>query len=244
MGVSSIKQIKTILKKGKESILLDLGKVLHPKLEGIIIPFKLKNYEEVIKISSRFKIDNEPLKTQYVRINKAPKDVQKLYSESISLERKNLPTYVLICETDKDSDKIEVARYRKKLFDIVVHLDMDYKEDSKDLWELWGIPRNDFNALVNLFSEIIDDEEMVDTLVTIVSILKEGIYDENIINARVSIFKMIKMISKIEDETERKEAMESFQKAMQESIHEETESKKPKKTKVKEKKVKEKVSNV
>lgn len=246
MGVSSIKQIKNVIKKGKESILLDLGKVLHPKLEGIVIPFKLKNYEEVIKISSKFKIKNEPLLTKYVRINKAPSEVQELYAENIASERKNLPTYVLLCETNKDSDKIEVAKYRKKLFEIIVHLDMDYKTDDKDLWTLWELPKNDFDGLVNLFSEIIDDEEMIDTLHVIVTVLKEGIYEEAFINYKVSIFKMIKLISKIEDETERKEAMENFQKAMQENIESaQSESNTTKKTKIKkEKKVEKKESNV
>lgn len=236
MGVSSIGKIKKILEKGKESIVLDLGNVLHPKLEGIIVPFKLKNYEEVIKISSKFKVENEPVITEYVRINKAPKDVQKLYSESIPSERKGLPTYVLLCKTDKDSDKINVAKYRKKLFDVVIHLDMDYVQDEKSLWETWELKKNDYNALVNLFSEIIDDEEMVDTLSVIISILKEGITEEDVINARVAMFKIFRNISKIEDENERKEAVETLQKTWKEMGEkeakeiEEAKSKKPKKT--------------
>ena len=233
MGVSSIGKIKKILEKGKESIVLDLGNVLHPRLEGIVVPFKLKNYEEVIRISSKFKVENEPVVTEYVRINKAPKDVQKLYSESIPSERKGLPTYVLLCKTDKDSDKINVAKYRKKLFDVVIHLDMDYVQDEKSLWETWELKKNDYNALVNLFSELIDDEEMIDTLSIIISILKEGVTDENTINGRVAMFKIVRNISKIEDENERKDAVEALQKAwkeMGEKEVEEVEVKKPKKT--------------
>ena len=237
MGVSSIGKIKKILEKGKESIILDLGNVLHPKLEGIVVPFKLKNYEEVIKISSKFKVANEPVITEYVRINKAPKEVQKLYSESIPSERKGLPTYVLLCKTDKDSDKINVAKYRKKLFDVVIHLDMDYMQDEKTLWETWELKKNDYNGLVNLFSELIDDEEMVDTLSIIISILKEGVTDENTINGRVAMFKIVRNISKIEDENERKDAVEALQKAWKEMGEKEIEEvevqeevKKPKKT--------------
>lgn len=217
MAVVSFRKLKEVSEKAKETHFVDLGKYVDKKLEGVIVPVRVKSIEETIKLKNDFKLKMGKLTIKYKPFTRMSKDFRKMYMESEDyVKGKTENTYFQICEVDKDEVAIERKKYRERLFNILLHFDMEYKtEEGKTLWEDAGLQKNDYDGLVTIFSDIIKFDVHLDILDLVIDQLKNGITDENMISAVVFNYGIRKTIDSIEDEEERKLFIENYNKMIE-----------------------------
>lgn len=207
MSIVSIKKLKEISERSKETQLIDLGKFIDKSLEGIAIPIKVKTFEEVLKIKENCKVKEEKLTIEYKPFIRMPKSFRDLYMKSENYRAGiSENTYFQLCKVSDDESKIDRNKYRERLFNILIHIDMDYivEENGKTMWEDTGLSKGDYNGLIEIFSNIIVYEKHLDILDVVIDKLKSGITDEAQILASVFQYGISKTIENIEDETERK----------------------------------------
>lgn len=211
MAIISLNKVKEIGEKNKETHIIDLGKYVDKKLEGVCIPIKIKNFEETLKIKQDFKIKNEKLTIEFKPFTKMPKQFKEMYMNDASYTPNMTEnTYFQLFKVDKDITKIELMNYRQRLFNILIHLDMDYVlENGKTMWEDSNIQKNDYNSLVNLFNGIIEHEHHLDILDIIIDSIKNGLTDEKDIIASVYKYNLKKFVEGLNEE-ERKEFFEAY----------------------------------
>lgn len=212
MAVVSFKKLKEVAEKAKETHLIDLGKYMDKKLEDVVIPVRVKSIEECIKLKNEYKLKNDKLTIKHIPFSRASKAFKKMYMESEDyVKGKTESTYFQICEVDKDETTIERKAYRERLFNILLHFDMDYKtEEGITMWEDAGLKVNDYDGLVTIFSDIIKFDVHLDILDLVIDQLKNGITDEATLSAVVFNFGMRKTIDAIEDEAERQEFIDNY----------------------------------
>lgn len=220
MSVISLKKLKEISNKAKETYLLDLGKFLDKNLEGISLPIKVKSLEETMAIKSNYKLDKEELTVEYKPFRRMPKSFRDMYMKSENY-RKGVTenTYFQLCKHSEDENKIERNKYRERLFNVLIHIDMDYtvEESNLSMWEDAGLEKGDYNGLINIFSDIIKYEKHLDILDLVIDKLKSGITDDTTILASIYRYGVEKTIESIEDETERKIFIENYNKMIEEA---------------------------
>lgn len=220
MSIISLNKLREVSNKSKEVYLLDLGKFLDKTLEGISLPIKVKSLEESIKLKSEVKLNLEELSIEYKPFLRMPKKFRDMYMKTENY-RKGMTenTYFQLCKHSDDEDKIEKNKYRERLFNILIHLDMDYKieDTNKTLWEDAGLKVGDYNGLIDIFSEIIKYEKHLDILDLVIDKLKSGITDESIILASIFEYGVRKTIESIDDEVERKLFIEQYNKAIEQA---------------------------
>ena len=219
MAVVSFKKLKEVSEKAKETHLIDLGKLVDKKLEGVIIPVRVKSIEEVINMKNDYKLKTDKLTIKYKPFNRLPKEFRKMYMESGDyMKGKTENTYFQICEVNKDEANIERKKYRERLFNILIHFDMEYKtEEGKTLWEDAGLTKNDYDGLITIFSDIIKFDIHLDILDLIIDQIKNGVTDEAVLSSLVFSYGIRKVVDSIEDETEKKEFVENYNKMLDEA---------------------------
>lgn len=213
MSVISLNKLKEISTKSKETYFLDLGKFIDKTLEGISLPIKVKSLEETMTIKSEYELNQDKLTVEYKPFMRMPKSFRDMYMKTDGYRKGSTEnTYFQICKLSQDENKIEKNKYRERLFNILIHIDMDYiLEDSKlSMWEDAGLKKGDYNGLVDLFSGIIKYEKHLDIFDLVIDKLKSGITDESLILASIFEYGVRKTIESIEDETERKLFIENY----------------------------------
>lgn len=219
MSVVNFKKLKEVSQKARETHLVDLGKYIDKKLEGLIVPIRVKSIEECIQLKKDFKPRGEKLTIEYKPFTRMPKSFRQMYMESDDY-RKGITesTYFQVCKLDSDENAIERNKYRERLFNILIHFDMDYKtDDGLSLWEDAGLAKNNYDGLINIFSDIIKYEEHLDILDLVIDQVKNGNTDENSISSIVFQYGIRKTIEAIEDEEERKAFIENYTKLISEA---------------------------
>lgn len=220
MSVISLSKLKEISSKSKETYLLDLGKFLDKTLEGISLPIKVKSLEETMAIRSKYNLQKENLTIEYKPFIRMPKSFRDMYMKTEGYRKGSTEnTYFQICKLSEDENKIERNKYRERLFNILIHLDMDYivEETGKTMWEDAGLKVGDYNGLVDIFSGIIKYEKHLDILDIVIDKLKSGITDDTMIIASIYRYGVEKTIESIEDETERKIFIENYNHMIEEA---------------------------
>lgn len=220
MSVISLNKLKEISSKSKETYLLDLGKFLDRALEGISLPIKVKSLEETMSIKSDYALKKENLTIEYKPFIRMPKSFRDMYMKTEGYRKGSTEnTYFQICKLSEDENKIERNKYRERLFNILIHLDMDYivEETGKTMWEDAGLKVGDYNGLVDIFSGIIKYEKHLDILDIVIDKLKSGITDDTMIIASIYRYGVEKTIESIEDETERKIFIENYNHMIEEA---------------------------
>lgn len=213
MAVISFKKIKEIAKENNKTHIVNLGKI-DAKLEGINIPIKVKSFEEIIKLKNDFKLKTENLNIDYKPFTRLPKAMKEIIMND-SGYRAGITenTYYQVIKLSDDEQKIKRMKYRERLFSVLIHLDMDYKnEDGKTMWEDAEINKNDYNKLVDLFSEIIQYEEHIDILEVIINCVRDGQYTDEEMNTAISLYHLKKHLETL-SEDERKEFFDNIAKA-------------------------------
>lgn len=209
MGIS-LKELKKYKQEQSKVFELDFETFVDPNLKGVVVPIKIKSFEETLKLKESF-VDTSKPTVEYKVFRKAGKKFREFYNNSIPEGRKGVPTYVQICRYDKDEFKFEIKDFRNRLFEVLIHFDMDYEiEEGKTLWDDVEIKQGDYNELVNLFSSLIFEETHLRTLEIVVNLLKEGVRDVNAIKSHVGITLYLESINKIEDKEEREEKLKEF----------------------------------
>lgn len=217
MSVVSFKKIKEISESVKQTHVIDLGDYIDKQLEGVTIPIRVKSIEESIQLKNNFNPSKESLTITYTPYRRIPKALKDIYAKDGNY-RKGITenTYLQVLEYDKDIHKIERRKYRERLFNILIHLDMDYIiEDGKTMWEDAGLKKGDYNGLIDLFSGIIRFENHLDMLDIVIDQIKNGVTDKMIINAHILNYTLRKTVDAIEDEDEKKVFVENLRKAME-----------------------------
>ncbi|MGL6167446.1 MAG: hypothetical protein ACRC0Y_04065 [Fusobacteriaceae bacterium] len=189
MSIVNFKKLKEVSLKSKETHLIDLGKYIDKKLEGVIIPIRVKSIEECIDLKNEFKLKKEKLTIKYKPFTRMTKDFKQMYMESDEYKRGQTEnTYFQILEVSKDESTIEKKKYRQRLFNILVHFDMDYlTEEGKNLWEDAGLNKHNYDGLVDIFSDIIKYEIHLDKLDLVIDKIKSGIIDEETLTQSIAM---------------------------------------------------------
>lgn len=212
MAIVSFKKLKDIAEKSKETHLIDLGKFVDSKLEGVIIPIRVKSIEEAIALKDKYKVVDNNMTIEYKPFNRLSKKFRTFYMDSDNY-RKGVTenTYFQICKLNEDENNIKRKQYRDRLFNILIHFDMEYKtEDGKTLWEDAELDKNDYNGLINIFSDIIKFDIHLDILDIVIEQLKNGVVDDVTISSMIFQYGIKKQIDSIEDEVEKKEFIENY----------------------------------
>lgn len=213
MSIISLNKLKEISNKSKETYFLDLGKFIDKSLEGISLPIKVKSLEETMTIKSEYDLKRDNLTLEYKPFMRMPKSFRDMYMKTEGYRKGSTEnTYFQLCKLSEDENKIERNKYRERLFNILIHIDMDYilEESKLSMWEDAGIKKGDYNSLVDLFSGIIKYEKHLDIFDLVIDKLKSGITDESLILASIFEYGVRKTIENIEDETERKIFIENY----------------------------------
>lgn len=213
MSVISLNKLKEISNKSKETYFLDLGKFIDKSLEGISLPIKVKSLEETMTIRSDYNLKKDNLTVEYKPFMRMPKSFRDMYMKTEGYRKGSTEnTFFQLCKLSEDENKIEKNKYRERLFNILIHIDMDYilEESKLSMWEDAGLKKGDYNGLVDLFSGIIKYEKHLDIFDLVIDKLKSGITDESLILASIFEYGVRKTIENIEDETERKIFIENY----------------------------------
>lgn len=217
MSIISLKKIREVSNKTKETHIIDLGKYIDKSLDGLCIPIKIKSLEESINLKQNYKINKDNLSIDYKVFTRMPKPFREMYMKT-DMYRQGITenTYFQLCKLNEDESKIEKNKYRERLFNIVIHLDMDYEiEEGITMWEDAGLKKNDYNGLVNIFSDIIKFEKHLDILDIIIDKLKSGITNEDEIKISIFDYDLRKTIESIEDPVEKKIFLDNFKKVLE-----------------------------
>lgn len=213
MSVISLNKLKEISNKSKETYFLDLGKFIDKSLEGISLPIKVKSLEETMTIRSDYNLKKDNLTVEYKPFMRMPKSFRDMYMKTEGYRKGSTEnTFFQLCKLSEDENKIEKNKYRERLFNILIHIDMDYilEESKLSMWEDAGLKKGDYNGLVDLFSGIIKYEKHLDIFDLVIDKLKSGITDESLILASIFEYGVKKTVESIEDETERKIFIENL----------------------------------
>lgn len=202
MAIISLKTIREIAEKNKETHILDLGKFLDKKLEGVCIPIKVKSLEDALQLKSDYKLKRKDLTIEYKPFSRLPKALKEEYLKNNDYRAGITDrTYIQILNVAKDETLLQKTKFRERLFNILIHLDMDYKtEEGKTLWEDCGIEKNNYNALVDLFSEIIQFEQHLDVLDILIDCIKNGNYEEKDLTIAVQSYGFRKYLDNLTPE--------------------------------------------
>lgn len=223
MAVISLNKIKEIANKNSETHILDLGKI-DKKLDGVCVPIKVKSFEETLRLKNDFKLKREKLTIEYKPFTRLPKAMREIIMQDGNY-RKGITenTYYQLVKLDEDLDKIERMKYRERMFNVLIHLDMCYlNEEGKNMWEDAGIKKDDYNSLVDLFSNIIQYETHLELLEVIIDSIRNGAYEDKDLDQVVSMYNIRKYLDTL-DEDERKEFFNNLSKVKE--ISEEIENK-------------------
>lgn len=220
MAIISLKKVQEVSENSKKTHIIDLGKLLDPSLVGVKLPIKVKTFEETLNIKSNMKLKNQQLTIEYKPFSRMPRAFREEYMKSKNYRKGQTEvTYFQICKVSEDEEKIAINKFRERLFNVVIHLDMDYEiSEGVTMWQDAEIEKNDYNALVDLFSRIIQYERHLDVLDIIIDKLKSGVTDENVLVATIFNYGLTKAIDSIEDETERKEFIDRYNQEVQKLI--------------------------
>lgn len=204
MAVISFNKIKDIAKKNTETHIVNLGKI-DKKLDGVEIPIKVKSFEEVLKIKNSTQLRKEKLTIEYKPFSRLAKPLKEFIMKDDNFRNISQNTYIQLIKIDEDKDKIEIMKYRERLFSVLIHLDMDYKnEDGKTMWEDAEIPNKDYNKLIDLFSEIIQHEVHLDLLEVIIDSLRNGNSSDQDLDTAIGLYGIRKHLETLTDD-EKKE---------------------------------------
>lgn len=220
MAIVSLKKVKEVVDNSRKTHIIDLGKLLDASLSGVKIPIRVKSFEETLDIKSKVKIESEKLTIEYKPFVRMPKQLRDEYMKDPKFRKGTTETtYFQLCKHSEDKEKIEMNKYRLRLFNILVHIDMDYEiSEGVTMWEDAGINKGDYNALLKLFSGIIKHEQHLDILDIILDKLKSGITDENILVATIFNYNVTRAIESIEDETTKQECIDRYNEEVQKAI--------------------------
>lgn len=209
MAVISFKQIKDIAKKNNETHILDL-KYIDTRLEGIKIPIKIKSLEETMRLKNEVSLDKEKLTIEYKPYSRLPKALREIILKDDNFRNVSQNTYVQLVKLDEDASKIERMKYRERLFSLIIHIDMDYRnEEGKTMWEDAGIPKGDYNQLVDLFSDIIQYEAHLELFEVIIDTLRNGNDSDEFLTQAINFYMLRKRMEELTPE-ERKEVIDSI----------------------------------
>lgn len=212
MAIISISKIKEIAEKNSETHIINLGRI-DKKLEGVNIPIKVKTFEETLKLKNDFKLKKEKLTIEYKPFTRLPTAMKEIIMKDGSY-RKGMTenTYYQLIKLNEDEDKIERMKYRERLFNVLIHLDMDYKtDDNKTLWEDSNLSKGDYNGLIDLFSGIIQYEIHIDLLELIIDSIRNGAYEDKDLDQVVNMYSIRKYLDTL-NEDERKEFFDNLSK--------------------------------
>lgn len=212
MAIISISKIKEIAEKNSETHIINLGRI-DKKLEGVNIPIKVKTFEETLKLKNDFKLKKEKLTIEYKPFTRLPTAMKEIIMKDGGY-RKGMTenTYYQLIKLNEDEDKIERMKYRERLFNVLIHLDMDYKtDDNKTLWEDSNLSKGDYNGLIDLFSGIIQYETHIDLLELIIDSIRNGAYEDKDLDQVVNMYSIRKYLDTL-NEDERKEFFDNLSK--------------------------------
>lgn len=214
MSIISLNKIKEIVNKNNETHIINLGKI-DKRLEGINIPIKVKSLEETLKLKSEHKLTKEKLTIIIQPFSRMPKALKEIVIQD-GAYRKGMTenTYYQLVKLDEDSAKLEKMKFRERLFSVLIHFDMDYivdEENKTTMWKDAGIKPNDYNALVDLFSGIIQYDTHIELLETIIESIRNGQCTEQEIDTAISLYSFRKYLDGL-DEDERKTVMDNLTK--------------------------------
>ena len=214
MSVISLSKIKEIVNKNNETHIINLGKI-DKRLEGINIPIKVKSLEETLRLKSEHKLTREKLTIMIQPFTRMPKALKEAVIQDGSYKKGMTEnTYYQLIKLDEDSAKLEKMKFRERLFSILIHFDMDYivdEENKTTMWKDAGIKPNDYNALVDLFSGIIQYDTHIELLETIIESIRNGQCTEQEIDTAISLYSFRKYLDGL-DEDERKTVMDNLSK--------------------------------
>lgn len=212
MAVISFNKIKEIAKKNAETHIINLG-LIDKSLEGVEIPFKVKSFEDTLKLKNDIKLKREKLTIEYKPFSRLAKPLKEfIMQDEIFRTDKGSNTLVQVVKLDEDMGKLEKFKFRERLFSVLIHLDMDYKtEGGKTLWEDAGIPNKDYNKLIDLFSEIILYEIHLDLLEVIIDSLRNGKTTEQELQVEIGLYNIRKHLETLTEE-EKREFFENINK--------------------------------
>lgn len=217
MATISLKKLKEISEKTRETHLIDLGKFVDKTLEGLLLPIKVKSFEEALDLKTNYKLKEEKLTVEYKPFIRMPKSFRDMYSKTDNFRPSITEnTFFQICKHSDDEGKIEKNKFRERLFNILIHVDMDYiiEENGLSMWEDAGLKKGDYNGLVELFSSFIKYEKHLDVLDLIIDNLKSGISDETSLLVSIFEYGIKKQLDSIEDETEKRIFIENYNSAI------------------------------
>lgn len=212
MARYNLKKIKKISEESQKDVALNLGQFLGETMEGIIMPFKVRTYEQTLKLKNQYKIDCGLATLKYVEFSKADSRLKEFYEKNVPVERKNATRFVYICDAVADGAKLDVLEFKERLLEVLLNVNMDAESESgKTLWEDLEIEKDDYVSLVDTWSSVINMDEQLFILESIVSVIKTGMRDETQISIRVSIQNDLRRIMSIKDEEERNKAYKEYQ---------------------------------
>lgn len=184
ININRIKELKE-----KKTTIVDLSEFLGKNFD-IILPFRIRGLDEQIKLLSNVKYGKTYKGVKkYMPYRDCPADFKKFYEESKGykgshempeLEKTNV--YVIV-DPSKDEKEIKEMSLLERIMNIVIHIDMDFDEieatDGEEvrkatLWEAFDVKEGDYLSLAKTFAGIITNETMVRTLELLLSGLKAG----------------------------------------------------------------------
>ncbi|MGL5646977.1 MAG: hypothetical protein ACRDDY_03920 [Clostridium sp.] len=212
MAKYNLKKIKQISQEVQKNVTLNLGQFLGETMEGVIIPFRVRTYEETLKLKNQYKLDCGLATLRYINFDKADKNLRDFYEKQIPAERKNASRFVYICDAVADGGDLEVLKFKERILEVLLNINMEAESESgMTLWQDLEVEKDNYVELVNVFSDVIKYDEELMVLESIVGAIKTGLRDETQIAIRVSIQNDLRRIMSIEDEDARNKAYKEYQ---------------------------------
>lgn len=167
----------------KESLNIAKEGVAWLNLKGNVFPLPIK----VKGISSTIlDIESKPNKVKLKKIAKKmfqlDEETRKIIENSEGFNPNDKGQTVIMYDiTDEETSKeLKRTLLKSKLLELVKDINMDYVDEEMniDLWEYWGIEKNNYDALSEWFLEADIDDEFIKELSVQIAKVKNGTLEE------------------------------------------------------------------
>ena len=179
MPIMSINKIKKLKEESKKVTMVNFVEYIG-ELFDITLPFRIKSLEEQNKIIAKAKFNSKPKGVnEYTSFRKVSKEFKEFYMRDKKVQDASHSAYFLIINPEKDAHIMKEEEILMRILNVVMHIDMEYddlvdEENNKiNLWDVFGLKKDDYFGLAKYFYSFITVEELIERLEWIIIALKE-----------------------------------------------------------------------
>lgn len=199
------KRIREVKEENNKVIVVDL-EVIDEALKGLVLPFKIKPFNEVLKIKAETKLPDIDIKDSikvisYRNLSESTKRIYKEIRPDLSYDS----ALITVIDDEKNKEKFKARKLENSILDSILHIDFDSvceDEEGKEmsLWEDLGLERGDYVGALQIFCNVLNQEDLINCFSKLVESLKNRITNAEDLKQEMLSFKFFYALEKLPKE--------------------------------------------